>query len=386
VFSGDLWAGAEVVIFNLLGSFAQDPSLRVIALSLNEGELTARLRAAGVTTYVVPESRHSLPGIVVRAVRLLAGHRVSVIHAHRYKENVLAWLLARCLGVREVVTTVHGLPEAPTSRGEATQVAGWRRRLDYFVLRNLFSATVAVSDEMKRALIARYRFREEQVRVIRNGGRFPPAVPATPRGPTFHVGTVGRLVPIKGLDLFLQVATALRRGTPAVRFSILGDGPLREELARMAAALGLADCLEFVAPRPDPFGYYRSLDLYLTTSVHEGLPLSVVEAMACGVPVVSAAVGGIPEIVTHGEQGFLVECRDPEPFATWCRRLMQDDSLRTAIGERAAAWARSHLSADAMAGAYRRLYDDCRARHPRRGTVAGTTGAVPLPRTGGSRR
>jgi len=386
VFSGDLWAGAEVVTYNLLDCLAQDPSLRVVALSLNEGELTERLRATGVTTYVVPESRHTLPGIVARAAHILAGHRVGVIHAHRYKENVLAWLLAKRLGVSEIVTTVHGLPEAPGNRGDAVQAAGWRRRLDYFVVRNLFTAAVAVSDEMKRTLVTRYRFREEHVRVIHNGGRFPAASAATPRGATFHIGTVGRLVPIKGLDLFLRVAAALRRDTPAVRFSILGDGPLREELARTAADLGVADCLEFLAPRPDPFGYYRSLDLYLTTSVHEGLPLSVVEAMASGTPVVSAAVGGIPEIVTHGEQGFLVQGRDPEPFATWCRELMQDEALRASMGERAAAWARSRLSAEAMAGAYRRLYEECGAWRRRRGDVAGTSEAVSLPGPGGSNR
>ncbi len=357
VFSGDLWAGAEVVIFNLLSSLQQEAGLRLVALALNEGTLTERLRAAGITTYVVPESRHSLPGILWRAMRLLRAERVGVIHSHRYKENLLAWLLARCLGVGELVTTVHGLPEAPGNRGAATQSAGWQRRLDYAVLRNQFSAVVAVSDEMKRALIDRYGFREERIRVIRNGGRFPEgAATAASPNEVFHIGTVGRMVPIKGLDLFLEVAAVLRQEGRAVRFSILGDGPLRDELARKAEDLKISDDVEFVAPRPDPFGYYRSLDLYLSTSVHEGLPLSVVEAMACGKPVVSAAVGGIPEIVVDGQDGFLVKDRDPEHFAERCRALMCDPRLRKAMGERAAASAHTRLSAETMAQAYRRLY------------------------------
>ena len=176
------------------------------------------------------------------------------------------------------------------------------------------------------------------------------------------IGWVGRLVPIKGLDLFLDVAAVLRRHTPAVRFSILGDGPLRGELGRQAARLGLTDCIEFVAPRPDPFGYYGSLDLYLNTSVHEGLPLSIVEAMACGTPVVSAAVGGIPEIVTHGEHGFLVQGRDPARFAERCLALMRDNRLRRTMGGDAAAAARSGLSAEAMARQYRGLYEECGMR------------------------
>jgi len=260
------------------------------------------------------------------------------------------------------VTTIHGLPEAPGNRGGEVQAVSWMRRLDFTVVSRFFSVAVAVSDEMKRALVGRYGFRDDRVRVIRNGARFPAAAPPAPTGERFHIGTVGRMVPIKGLDLFLEVAAAVRRQTAAVRFSILGDGPLRDELAQQAARLGIGDCVEFVAPRPGPFGYYGSLDLYLNTSVHEGLPLSVVEAMACGKPVIAAAVGGIPEIVVHGEHGFLVEGRDPGRFAERCLTLMRDNRLRRLMGDDAASAARSRLSAEAMAQAYRRLYDECGIR------------------------
>jgi glycosyltransferase involved in cell wall biosynthesis len=140
--------------------------------------------------------------------------------------------------------------------------------------------------------------------------------------------------------------------------------------------------VEFVTPRPDPFGYYRSLDLYLSTSVHEGLPLSVVEAMACGKPVVSAAVGGIPEIVVDGEDGFLVKGRDPQQFAERCRALMGDARLRSEMGERAAASAHTRLSAATMAQAYRRLYEKSGGGRPRGGADSATA-MLPLPRANG---
>jgi glycosyltransferase involved in cell wall biosynthesis len=357
LFSGDLWAGAEVVIFNLLSCLDQDPALRVLALSLNEGVLTDRLRAAGITTLVIPEAQHRVGGILRRAARVLKDGDVTILHSHRYKENVLAAVLAKWLGMPELITTMHGLPEWPTDISREARRARWRARLDFLVLRRRFTSVVAVSHEMKRVLVGTYGFQDDQVQVILNGGRFPtPAAPHGPRNQPFHIGTVARMVPVKGLDLFLDVASALRRGPQPVRFSILGDGPLRDELARKVAALDLRECVEFMTPRPDPFGYYRSLDLYLNTSRHEGLPLSLVEAMACGTPIVSAAVGGIPEIVSHGEHGFLVEGRDPAVFAERCVTLMREDGLRTAMGERASAWAHSRLSAHAMADGYRRLY------------------------------
>jgi glycosyltransferase involved in cell wall biosynthesis len=364
IFSGDLWAGAEVVIFNLLSCLNADAGLQVLALSLNEGVLTEKLRAAGITTHVIPEARHSVVGILCRAARLLKNTHIAVIHSHRYKENLLAWLLAKWLGASEVITTIHGLPESPTHSVREARLARWRTALDYFVVKRGFGCAVAVSEEMKRVLVRQYGFREDKVRVIRNGGVFPPPTtcPASSTGEYFHIGTVGRMVPVKGFELFLDVAAAVRRETQFVRFSILGDGLLREELVRRAASLNIGDCVEFVAPRRDPFPYYQTLDLYLNTSLHEGIPLSVVEAMACGKPVVSSAVGGIPEIVAHGEHGFLVESREPSRFAEWCLKLMRDHGLRRTMGERASAVARLRSSAPAMAEAYRRLYDECAAR------------------------
>jgi len=364
VFSGDLWAGAEVAIFNLLTCLNEEPGLSVLALSLNEGTLTERLRAAGVRTRVIPERRHSLGGIVCQAARMLRGADVRILHSHRYKENVLAALLAAWRRVPTLITTMHGLPESPTTSDGHARRARWRTRVDYSVVRRAFSVAVAVSDEMKSTLIRRYGFRADRVEVIRNGGRFPVRTAGIrSEGDCFHIGTVGRMVPVKGLDLFLDAAAALRRRTPRVRFSILGDGPLREDLARRARELGIADCTDFVAPRPDPFAYYASLDVYVNTSLHEGLPLSVVEAMACGKPIVSAAVGGIPEVVTHGEHGFLVDGREASRFADWYLTLMRDESLRARMGERAAAAAHSCLSARAMAEAYRRLYGRCVIRN-----------------------
>src|SRR5438132_4386120 len=364
IFSGDLWAGAEVVIFNLLSHLHEQPGLRVLALSLNEGTLAEKLRAAGIPTYVIPEARYSFAGIVCRAAQLLKRTRIAAIHSHRYKENVLAWLLAKWIGASELLTTIHGLPEPATHSESEARLARWRNQLDYFVVTHGFSGAIAVSEEMKRALVQQHGFRADQVVVIRNGGVVPPPriTPAVPRGERFHIGTVARMVPVKGLDLFLDVAAAVRREAPFVHFSLLGDGPLREELARRVASLNIHDCVEFVAPRPDPTPYYRTLDLYLNTSKHEGIPLSVIEAMACGTPIVSSAVGGIPEIVTHGEHGFLVEAREAGRFAQWCVTLMRDDHLRRMMGERASARARSHFSASAMAHAYRDLYDERSAR------------------------
>jgi len=376
LFSGDLWAGAEVVIWSLLTSLQSDASVRVVAVSLNEGVLTGKLRAAGVPTYVVSETEYSLLAIVRRAAQLLEPYHVDIIHSHRYKENVIAWLLARRLSVSELITTIHGLPESPSRTAGQALRERWRTAIDHVVVKRWFRHAVAVSEDTKRRLIEQYGFRESQIHVIRNGGRLPPT-PTLPDGVRdyVHIGTVGRMVPVKGLDLFLEVAATIHRVSPSVRFSILGDGPLREALVRRAVDLNIRGCVDFLAPQANPFSYYESLDVYLNTSLHEGLPLSVVEAMACGKPIVSSAVGGIPEIVVDGEHGFLVHGREPRTFSDACLTLVGERDLRRRMGQRCSDDAHSRLSASAMAEHYRRLYaesltrNSCYGRgapHPRR--------------------
>lgn len=363
IFSGDLWAGAEVVIYNLLTALHAEAGVRVVALSLNDGILTERLRSAGVPTYVVPETRYSLFGIVRQAARLLKTRDIGIIHSHRYKENVITWLLAGRLGVPDLVTTIHGLPESPSpTRGQRLRER-WRTAVDHAVLKRGFRCAVAVSEDTKRRLVERHGFRASQIRVIRNGARFPAALspPARARDGVY-VGTVARMVPVKGLELFLDVAAAIHRVTPSVRFGILGDGPLRDALVSRAIALNVRGCVDFLAPRLDPFAFYGSLDVYLSTSLHEGLPLSVVEAMACGIPIVAGAVGGIPEIVADGEHGFLLRERDARAFAEACLTLVRDPDLRRRMGRRCSDHAAARLSASAMAEHYRRLY--CELSNP----------------------
>jgi glycosyltransferase involved in cell wall biosynthesis len=114
--------------------------------------------------------------------------------------------------------------------------------------------------------------------------------------------------------------------------------------------------VEFLPTRADPFPYYQSLDLFLNTSLHEGIPLTILEAMALGRPVVAPRVGGLPEIISHGEDGLLVEGREPKKFARLCLELMENKNLRMKIGDRAAKKIAAHFSSSRMAAAYLQLY------------------------------
>jgi L-malate glycosyltransferase len=358
VFSGDLWAGAERMILTLLSRLKGYEGMRIIALSLNEGTLTEKLRESGIETIVIPENANSFFVILWKACRCLRGRGIELIHGHGYKEHLLAVLISKVISTKRLISTLHGLPEPEVSRGSRRIASRLIRKCDFVMLKHLFTHVVAVSEDIKTKMIQKHGFDPAKVEVIHNGiDYFLPSNSSRLSCSIIHIGTVGRMVPVKDFGLFLDVAKEIRKQRDNIRFSILGDGPLKDELTRKAKESGLEGIILFEEHRPDPKHYYQSIDVYLNTSLHEGLPLSILEAMACGKPIVAPNVGGLPEIITHGKEGFLVETRDPRDFAQWCLKLARDSQLRSDMGQNAIEQVSRNFSSERMADSYKRLYE-----------------------------
>lgn len=350
------------MIYTVLQQLAQTSSMRVFALAMNEGVLVNKLRGAGLRVVVIPEAEHTIAGIVRLAYRHLRGESIHIIHTHRYKENLIGWILGKALNVPCCITTLHGMPECPTT----SQRGDWRESvanaIDRAVLRWGFRRIVAVSRDIAKLLTQTKRCDASQLCVIHNGIAMPPPMIGPGRfgssGETevFRIGTVCRLVPVKGLDLFLEIAKDVTRRSSHMHFSILGDGPLRSYLEEKIECLGLQERVDLLEPREDPISFYRSLDLYLNTSIHEGIPCSVLEAMGCAVPIIAPWVGGIPEIVTHGETGLLMADRKPEAFADAIRTLERDRELRRTMGLNARGVIESRFSETIVGNSYAALY------------------------------
>jgi glycosyltransferase involved in cell wall biosynthesis len=153
------------------------------------------------------------------------------------------------------------------------------------------------------------------------------------------IGIVGRLTEIKNHRLFLQVAAKLKQtANSKVRFVIIGDGALRQQLESQANALGLREDVLFLGTRKDPENFYPALDIVALTSLNEGTPLSLIEAMANERPVIATAVGGVVDLLGREveaadgyhmcERGVLVEGQNAESFARGLARLIENDTLR----------------------------------------------------------
>ena len=267
--------------------------------------------------------------------RLLAERPIDVLDAHyAYPDGHAARLLARDLGVPYVLS-LRGSDAYVLSRFPAR-----RRRIEQALAAAARIVTVSAAlAEFAEGLGAQH----ERIRVIPNGvdtQRFRPldrnearAARRIPEGTTLLL-SVGRLDAVKGFDLFLHGVARLAKRSPAsVRCVILGEGPARARLAALVTSLGLegrVDLPGWVAPEDLPT-WYAAADLFVLLSESEGWPNVVVEALACGAPVIASKVGGIPEMISDRVNGFLLSERTPEATAECLARGIDRTWNRDAI-------------------------------------------------------
>jgi L-malate glycosyltransferase len=341
IVSGDLWAGAEVQVATLASYLAERADVALTAAVLNEGPLAHELRRLGIPVTVIDERRKSSLSIVISLVRWLRRHPADIVHTHRYKETVLGAVAARLAGVPGFVRTVHG-------RGEPLR--GWRwakfrvyEALDTLALRCCADRIVAVSRSMAAGL-EESGYRAGTVVTLHNGVDLRKVRPSRTRDEVRRelgiepdallIGTAGRLSPVKGHDRLLRAARLILDRAEA-RFLIVGDGPLRDELAISARRLGVDHACTFAGERSDVYDLVAAMDVFVLPSLHEGIPMALLEAMGLGLPVVASAVGGVPEVVTHGASGLLVEAGDERALAQACVDLARDPAWARTLARRA---------------------------------------------------
>jgi glycosyltransferase involved in cell wall biosynthesis len=362
--------GAERMLLSLLERL--DPaSYRSIVVTWREGWLNEQVRRLGVPVTALPLGRRLDPAWLVRCVRLMREWGIGLVHAHEFTMNVYACLLSRLTGV-PAVTTVHG-------KGYYGERA--HRRLAYrFVARASFRM-VAVSRDIRRYLADDLGVRPDALETIYNGI----AAAAVPEGEGRRlrrelglapgqpvIGTVGNLFPVKGHTYLLQAMAGLAPRHPDLVLLLVGRPLLRQQLEAEARALGVAGRVRFLGFRDDVQALLDAMDVFVLPSLSEGLSLSLLEAMAAGLPVVATAVGGNPELVREGETGYLVPPRDPAALASAIGRLLVDRASAQAFGAAGRRRVLEEFSAERMVERYEALYAEAGTAGCRRAVRAGS--------------
>lgn len=330
-------------------------------------ELGVRLAAEGVPVAFAATGPRLGPGDLANVWSTLARWQPAIVHTHGYK----ATILAGAVGLMQRRRTMK------TQHAEALYYAklAKRLRIEGLVARR-FDRVVAVSEGVRREQLAR-GFREDRIRVIPNGIS-PPVIGNQSRAKgstTARLLYLGRLVEGKDVHLLIDAVRRLDAEGLSVELLIAGDGPTRSELEAQAASGRLrAGTIRFLGFVSEPEKVLAEADVLVLPSQHEGLPISVLEAMACGIAIVASNVGGIGLAIRHQREGLLVPAGRQEPLEAAIRRLVLDPTLRAKLGTRARKRFQESWTAGIMADEYAALYAELITGRTELRTGAAVTG------------
>ncbi|RYY77030.1 MAG: glycosyltransferase [Gammaproteobacteria bacterium] len=336
IISGDLWAGAESQAFTLLKHLHANTILHVILM--NDGELCRRLQGLNIPVTLILESELSSVKILTHLITIIRTFKPDILHTHRQKENILG-NLANVIASFPLkkrtpsVRTAHGAPEFQPTGKQKVQV--W---MDNFVGKYLQQAIISVSTDLSQKL--ELIFPSHKIRVIQNGvdstslksevttTEFRSAAPDH-----VHIGIIGRIEPVKRVDLFIDMAAILVKShgmTQLLHFHIIGEGSLRSEMEKKVGGLNLNDRIHFLGHREDVASCIDSLDVIVMCSDHEGTPMTALEAMALGTPLVAHKVGGLVEILQDYPK-LLVANHSSAGYAAALQNLLSEKKLNVAL-------------------------------------------------------
>jgi D-inositol-3-phosphate glycosyltransferase len=375
--------GMNVYVRELAGSLGQAGlDVRVYVRTWADG-LPERVPVEpGVEVVHVPAgpvqlAKEQLPGVVSTFADGVAAdldrHPVDVLHANYWLSAVAGHELKHRLGL-PLVATFHTLARVKADAGDAEPEA--RARAEAEVI-GCCDAICASNPVEAQQLVEFYGAPPERIELVAPGVHHAFFSPGDRRGARAALGLddrptllfVGRIQPLKGLGV--AVETLHRVADRSARLVVIGgpsgpDGPAEwDRVRRQVHDLGLADRVRFVPPQEHHLlsSWYRAADVVLVPSRSESFGLVALEAAACGVPVVAAAVGGLRTLVRHDETGFLVESRDPADMAARVGELLANPHRARAMGAAAAAEARRYTWST-TAARLRRIYADLAVREP----------------------
>jgi glycosyltransferase involved in cell wall biosynthesis len=354
VASGDLWAGAEVQVFNLCKALNDAGVVQPTAVVFNPGILHDRLKQLGIPVTLADENRLGPLAIVSAIVSHCHQNKSYVLHTHGFKENVLGVTAKLIASVPRSVRTVHGNPESVFNVRRPHKWAV--QKLDIWLGQLFQNHIIAVSSQLEKALGPIFPGKIETIHNFIDVDALRSK--ATPQWKSNKVpvfGLVGRLVSVKRVDIFLETIALLNKRGISCIAKIYGAGPLEQELKYQAEQLGIGRAVEFKGFTREIYSEIPKLDALIITSDHEGLPMTILEAIALEVPIVAHSVGGIQEVIDENS-GWLVTQHNAEGYANAIRSLLIDKNSTILKTKKALEHIISHYGPQHQIRKYHKLY------------------------------
>ena len=325
------------------------------------GDLAQEIEAAGARVFLMGKRRRGDLAVIPRIARLIEREKIDLLHLHNAPGTFWGTLSALCSRRKVPIVRTEHRPWQP-------HALPLIYRSFHRALAEKAARIICVSDHVRSShverfpgLAGRYVTVLNGVRIDAFGGlpdvrgaramfKLPPDTPI--------VGTIGRLVPVKNQRLLIDAFASVHAERPDAHLAILGDGPLGESLATHSADLRLSNDISFVRSSPSAEVFLRCLDVFALSSDSEGMPLTLLEAMAAGVPAAVTGVGGIPEVIENGTDGYLVPPSSSELLARVISSLLSHPGEAREMGQRAREKVERFFSAERTVRETERIYSE----------------------------
>lgn len=349
--------GLENVVANLANRL--DPTrFRASIISLtNNLDSCARLTRKDIKCVVIQKRNGNDYLLPFRLAAFLKKEKADVLHTHGWGTFLEGIVAAKLSGVEVIIHAEHGTDHLEKAR----------RRVAYRMGALVVQKIVAVCETIRERFIREYHIPEGKFHTIRNGVdtdffRQDMQLRKSTRrelGYSEHdvvIGTIGRFCAVKDYPMLLRAVALVVQKNSMAHLLMIGDGPDMVDLKRLAEKLGLEGNIRFLGMRDDRLRLLNAMDVFALTSVSEGLPITLLEAMSVQLPVIATNVGGIHELVTSRNEGVLVESQNPHMFANELEQLLLSTDLRIQMGRTGQQRVLSHFSLGSMVHAYEEVY------------------------------
>lgn len=348
--------GAERVVVEYAMAHDRERYQPEICCVRSSGPLADTLRSAGIPVHELGRRSRLDPRPALRLASLMRREKYDVVHNHNFAALSVGVVACLFTGVKALVRTEHNVTLGGSSARTVLSRAAALRE----------DAQIAVSDAVRRSHIEAGRVPEARFVVVRNGigeERLRPDVSSGAVRGGLGIGesefvclNIGSLTRQKNRVNLLR-AVSLLGDIERLRVLVVGSGPREAELKELSTRLGLDERVRFLGERLDISNLLGASDAFVLSSDWEGLPITLLEAMASGLPSVATSVGGIPEVIAEGETGYVVPPNDPEALADRIRALADDEELRSRMGAAARGAFRGRFRAEQMVRQTEALYD-----------------------------
>jgi glycosyltransferase involved in cell wall biosynthesis len=357
--------GAETVLLNVVSNLNRK-EFRPYVVLLKKGWAYERLKEVTDDIYIIPSRRGYDLSLIVKIYRFIRGNNIHVVNSHLKDMNVYSSIAARLVGVPHVAVEHGNVHLGPLSLQKKVKIK----------LTNTFTTKYIAISRYTRGKLRDIIGNDRKIEVIYNGVQDRTSQKAVNKSDIgfnredFLVLNLANLYPVKNHKSLIRVAKRVVETEPRARFLIAGRGEMEGELLHMIHELGLDEHVILLGYRSDAERFLSACDVYLQTSVSEGLPVSVIEAMSHGKPVVATDVGGTAELIDT----ILVEPDDVETMAEKLLTLIRDRNFRERLGEENYLKYKKMFTINTMASEYEQLYkslvsEETRARY--QGTIKG---------------